>query len=69
MNLDGLYANFKQSFDEVEDQSAPFFAKASKEELANLTAVYDICCANSSVWKFDFSVFFSKDCLSRSNVQ
>lgn len=51
MNYQHLYTNFKQYSDVTEEEDAVFFQKATPDELASLTACYDICVSDSSVWE------------------
>lgn len=51
MDIQGIYNNFKQNACIQEEQEAPFFKKATDEELKNLTSIYDICLAESPAWE------------------
>lgn len=51
MDYQNLYTNFKNNSDVDEEQCAPFFEKATDEEIKTLTALYDTCVSGSPVWK------------------
>ncbi len=51
MNYQLLYNNFKEYSDENEEQDTPFFAKATEDEIAVLTKLYEICAYDSLVWE------------------
>lgn len=51
MDYQNLYTNFKNKSDVDEEQCAPFFEKATDEEIKSLTALYDTCASGSPVWE------------------